>query len=441
MSKLLGFCSAACLVFALAACGGGDGGYSTGGGSAGSGCAAAQENQQILGVMQQWYYWYQYLPSLDPSQYSTPQAFVAAESYKPLDRFSFVTSQSANAAFYGQGNYVGMGFVQTLDSAKDAFVLEQVFPGSPAAKAGLARGDRITSVDGTSIAALNASGQLATAFGDATIGLQVTLGYTDMGGNPHTVTLTKAVVTEPSVSLAKVIDDGGIKVGYFLFGNFIDVTDGELDKAFTMFRIQGVQELVIDERYNGGGEVVVAQYLASLISMPATSGKTFITLQYNNKQRGNDHTYQFRPTSVKPLGLTRVVFITTGGSASSSEMIINALKPHIDVVTVGATTFGKPVGENGFDVCADVLFPMTFKMVNSAGYGDYFSGLAPTCKAPDDTAHALGDSTEKSLTQALYYILNTACDPAITARTEELLTAAPPPEPKAYGWQQLINAY
>src|SRR5690348_7937949 len=110
MSKSLCLVCALSLSLLLAACGGG-GGSTYSSGSGGSSCAVAQENQQILGIMQQWYYWYQYLPALDPAKYATPQAFVTAESYKPLDRFSFVTTQSANAAFYGQGNYVGMGFI------------------------------------------------------------------------------------------------------------------------------------------------------------------------------------------------------------------------------------------------------------------------------------------------------------------------------------------
>ncbi|MGH8370618.1 MAG: S41 family peptidase, partial [Gammaproteobacteria bacterium] len=202
-----------------------------------------------------------------------------------------------------------------------------------------------------------------------------------------------------------------------------------------------VDELVIDERYNGGGLLSVAQHLGSLIASSGDVGQTFAKLSFNDRHSDQDQTYKFDQES-NALGLSRIVFITTSATASASELIINALAPYVDVVTIGSTTFGKPVGENGFDICKDVLYPMTFKMTNAAGYGDYFDGFAPTCPAVDDLDHPLGESDESSLATALYYIANGNCGPHAFAVARTLSEhAAQIPVPRTYGWQQLVNAY
>jgi hypothetical protein len=239
--------------------------------------------------------------------------------------------------------------------------------------------------------------------------------------------------------LTKVIDVGNRKVGYILFESFIDTSNAALDQAFATFARQGVTELVIDERYNGGGELSVAQHLASLIAGDSLAGRTLGTLAFNDKHTNQNQSYAFQ-TVANALDLTQVFFITTQASASASEFIINSLVPYIHVVTVGSATFGKPVGENGFDVCTNVLYPITFKISNAAGYGDYFSGLPATCAAADDRTHALGDPAETSLATALGYVRHGSC--GATAQAEALNAAErslrPPPR---YGWRQLVNAY
>ncbi len=242
----------------------------------------------------------------------------------------------------------------------------------------------------------------------------MTFTYVDAQSQSRTTDLTSAVVTDPSVSLATTIDAGRRKVGYILFDSFIDTSNAALDQAFTRFGSQGVTELVIDERYNGGGEVSVAQHLASLIAGNSLSGKTLATLTFNDKHPDQNQTISFE-TVTHPLDLTRVFFITTDATASASELTINALAPYIRVVTVGRATFGKPVGENGFDVCTNVLYPITFKIANARGFGDYFDGLPATCPAVDDTGHPLGDPAEASLATALGYVQGHGCGAAATS--------------------------
>jgi carboxyl-terminal processing protease len=374
----------------------------------------AGQNAQVLAVMQSWYYWYTSLPArVNPSSYATTDALLDALRQQPLDRFTYFTTQAADQAFYGAGQYVGYGLGFGL-SAANYLVVSQVFPGSPADLAGLTRGDTITAINGIPVPTLVANNQLEAALGGGTPGVTTTFSYTDLASRPRTATVVSAVVTQPSVDRVSVLSTGGQKVGYILFNSFIDTSNAALDQAFAQFVSEGVEQLVIDERYNGGGEVTVAQHLASLIAGASYTGKTLTTLTFNDKHTDQNETIRFQ-TVDNPLGLDQVLFITGDSTASASELIINSLAPYIHVVTVGSATFGKPVGEQGFDVCTNVLYPITFKISNASGYGDYFAGLPPTCPAADDVTHALGDPAEASLATALGYAHTGRCGAAAAA--------------------------
>jgi carboxyl-terminal processing protease len=143
------------------------------------------------------------------------------------------------------------------------------------------------------------------------------------------------------------------------------------------------------------------------------------------------------------MNLRRVCFITSDSTASASEFVINALRPYLQATTVGSATFGKPVGEDGFNICSDVLYPITFKITNEAGYGDYFDGLPADCAASDDLTHALGDPAEASLDTALTHIATGSCGAAsaAAARQNAARAARQPRSARRYGWRPLVNAY
>lgn len=442
MQKLLSGLLSCAFVLLLSACGGSNSVSSASSANSGTGsCSVTGQNQQILGIMQSWYYWNQYLPTnIDPANYSSTGAFLNALLYKPLDRYSFITTQAADQAFYGAGQYVGIGISEQIVNGSQ-LQLTDVYPGSPAATAGFTRGGYITSINGTPVATLIANNQLGSAMNTGTVGAQVTLGYQSPAGATQTVTLTATVVTQPNVSLVQSFNDGGRKVGYFFFQNFITPSTDELQQAFAQLQADGDNELIIDERYNTGGLLSVAQFLGSLIVGNGDAGQVFATLNYNSNHSNQNQTFAFENVS-NALNLNRVVIITTGSTASASELLINALKPYIDVVTVGADTYGKPVGENGFNFCSYVLYPMTFNMLNAAGAGNYFSGIAPTCPAVDDLGHALGDPDEASLAEALYYIANGNCGPNAAEAARVLTRAAAfQAQPRPYGWRSLLGVY
>jgi hypothetical protein len=164
----------------------------------------------------------------------------------------------------------------------------------------------------------------------------------------------------------------------------------------------------LDLRYNGGGRISIAEQLASLIGGATTDGEVFATLQYNDKHQDSNSTYLFSNRANK-LDLNRVIILTTDNTCSASEMIINALDPHIEVVTVGTTTCGKPIGMSPREYCDMVMAAINFKVVNSEGYGDYFDGISSQCVVNDAIVADWGDLADPVLAEGLYFAENSAC--------------------------------
>ena len=253
------------------------------------------------------------------------------------------------------------------------------------------------------------------------------------------MSLTKRVATIPTVSLTRTFRVDGRTVGYLFFRNFVQPSYAALDDAFAALKEAGATELVIDLRYNGGGLVDVATHLAGLVGGPVTDGRVFGEYRHNDKNTRLNETLRFA-NPPQTLTLQRLFVITTRSSASASELIINGLRPHIPVIVIGGTTYGKPVGQYGFSFCDKVLAAVSFSIVNADGQGDYFDGIAPTCTAGDDVEHDLGTGEEASLAEAFRYIRTGQCSPTTLAPESRTMRARASPE-RAYGWHSLINAY
>jgi hypothetical protein len=194
--------------------------------------------------------------------------------------------------------------------------------------------------------------------------------------------------------------------GHLVFDSFIQPSTDELATAFAYFKSVGVNDLILDLRYNTGGYLYVAQALASYIAGNSLAGKQdyFATLTYNSKHQDQNTSYIFQSTQ-SPLDLTRLVVISSRLTASASEAVMNGLKPFLDVVSVGDTTYGKPVGMNGWSVGEKYFYwPITFKMVNAANVGDYFAGLPPLKVVSDDITHDFSDRNELCLKAAINYL-------------------------------------
>jgi C-terminal peptidase prc len=402
-------------------------------------CSVTSQNLYVRDVMLDLYLWYTAIPSVNAANYPSPEAYLEAVRYRPLDNsFSYITSAASSDAFYSDSQFIGFGFSTSL-SESELRVL-QVFADSPASEAGLARGDRILEIDGRTVEALVASGEIGGAFGPSEVGASSELLFRSRTGEERRARMTKRLVTIPTVSATRVFDVEGRKVGYLFFRNFVRPSFAALDEAFASLAEAGITELVLDLRYNGGGLVDVAVHLGSLIGGAMTAGQTFATYAHNDRNAFRNETLRFEALEQRAPTLSRLIAITSRSSASASELVINALRPFVPVITIGEATYGKPVGQYLVPFCDKVLAPVSFSLRNANDEGDFFGGLPATCTAGDGIDVELGDPAEASLAEALHYIRHASCSLSPEATRAARVRAAGP-EVRAVGWQAVLNAH
>jgi C-terminal processing protease CtpA/Prc len=255
---------------------------------------------------------------------------------------------------------------------------------------------------------------------------------TTIVANGKSVALTKTVLSENPILINKVITSGSHKIGYLMYNGFYANYDTQLNDAFASLKSQGITDLVLDLRYNGGGSVQTATRLASMITGQFT-GQVFAKQQWNAKINAyfeaenptaliNSFTDKIGTTAISSLNMTKIYILTTKSTASASELVINGLKPHITVVQIGDITTGKNVGsvtlydsptfgtENRNPNHRYAMQPIVLKIVNSDGFGDYFNGLQPDylLKETISTYGVLGDTAEPLLSTAIGKITGTA---------------------------------
>lgn len=393
--------------------------------SLGASCLSSSGKQEVLDIMREWYFWNDETEQADKYEtgvdgFSDVDALLEFLRYRPseFDRgFTFVTTPGEEDVFFEEGKFIGFGFGMTRIGNTHDLRITQVYAGSPADMAGLERGFRLVGIDGRSIEQIDLNEGINEALGPVVEGDTRTLTIEDGTGNPlPDVQLTKAVVDLDPVAVVSILNDGGDDpVGYIFFRTFISTAVDELRAAMAQFQQQLIRKVIVDLRYNGGGLVSVAEVLGSLLAGPGNVGMPFFFQEFNSDNMNFNQTSVFHSESAS-LDLDKIVFITAGGSASASELLINGLEPYFrdageDIAIIGSPSFGKPVGQSAFDFCDNTqrLRAVTFKTVNVEGYGDYFTGLPVDCPAADDLQSSLGDESEESLSVALNYLHDGTC--------------------------------
>jgi C-terminal processing protease CtpA/Prc len=310
---------------------------------------ATSEKQFVYNAMNEWYLYQTDVANLADNRFTNDEElqqflmmFSDAEAlFGELqiqnDPCSFFIEDYEEFENNQDGIQAALGFdysyVQLQDESIIGYV-RYIIPDSPAEDGGLERGDIFTQVDGNQIVETG-----------------------------EVVTVESRQVIEDPIFLTKTFDVDGGQVGYMIYNAFQSNSHRDLNDAFANF--QGVDELVIDLRYNGGGAVITSQLLASLIS-GLDDSNTFSEFQYNDKKSQFNDSDPFLETVPLPndegrfeldedgnyvhtipmnnLSLDHVYVITSFSTASASEALINGLKPFIDVTLVGSTTEGKDVG-------------------------------------------------------------------------------------------------
>jgi hypothetical protein len=363
-----------------------------------------QARDALNQLMGEWYLWYNQMPAVKVTDYSDPYKLMTALRYKARDRWSFVADYNAFIASM-QGSFVGHGIRIGLDPQDQARIV-MIYKNSPMYSKGVRRGWIIKKLNNTDLAPILKSGDGAAysqLIGAAQAGVTNTFLFQTPAGKDSTITTAKASFQVNSVIKYDTLNLKSGKTGYLVFDEFIEPSSDELKTAFSFLKQQNVKDLVLDLRYNSGGILDVATELASYIA--GLSAQTILVKSvYNNKQALNDETIYFK-TMLYPLNLTRLVVICTRETASASEVVINGLKPFVNVVLVGDTTNGKPTGMNVWGYKNKFIFaPVTFSLINSQAQGDFYAGFPPSKYVTDDITHDFGARDEYCLKEAIRYL-------------------------------------
>ena len=362
--------------------------------------------------------------------YPVPEnLFDALRVDKTIDRFSWIVDDylELEGALQGTTKNNGVEFGLSYKSPGSSEIIgwvRYIIPNSDAATKDIKRGDIFTGVDGTTLTISNYKTLLFGTNSDYVLNLA---DYNNGSFTPNgkSVTLTKTVLDENPILINTVINSGGHKIGYLMYNGFYSNYDSKLNEAFGTLKSQGITDLILDLRYNGGGSIQTATRLASMITGQFT-GQVFAKQQWNAKiesyfntnnpdQLKNFFTDKIGTTAINSVGMTKIYILTSKSTASASELVINGLKPYVDVVQIGDITTGKNVGSitlydsptfgssNRNPNHRYAMQPIVLKIVNSLGFGDYYNGLNPDYALKESLSNlgVLGSTTEPLLSTAI----------------------------------------
>lgn len=372
------------------------------------------------------------------NRYNDPEAlfYDLLYDYGKTDKFSWIVDDYdvLEKEFQGISKSFGYNFMPaSFDSANVFAYVRYVVKGSPAALAGLKRGDYISKINGTQLTVQNYRDLLfSTESQSATLADIVDR---TLVPNGRSVNMTAVEITENPIYLDTVYTVNSQKIGYLVYNSFVSNFDIQLNNVFQKFKNAGVSKLILDLRYNLGGSLESSTYLASMIYGTQTN-KVFLKTKFNDlmqtyydqKYGANYFDVNFdseitkgsTKTPINSLNLSEVYIITSNHTASASESLINGLKPYMNVTTVGTRTLGKYVGSITVKDIIDTkgtvnpnhkwaMQPIVLKVANSAGASDYVNGLAPQIEISENVRNlsTLGDLNEPLLKTTVSAITGT----------------------------------
>ena len=405
---------------------------------------ATDVNKFVYNGLKDYYLWVDQVPNLTAPKYAVKDSLNAflntytdpnklftslLYKYNSVDKWSFIVDDSKVIENWIQGISETMGFdfmLARISTTGNVFgFVRYVYKGSPAEKAGLKRGDLFMKVNDQQLTETNYSTLL---FNVLTYKLSLASISFDnrISLNGKTVSMTAIQMQENPIQLDTVLNVGSFKVGYLVYNGFNADFDLQLNDVFKKFKDAGIDRLVLDLRYNGGGSVQTAKYLASMIYGTATT-KVFLKSQYNTglqeyfvSTEGAESlienftdkilkTTTTAETPINTINMTKLYVITSDNTASASELLINGLKPYLQVYNVGINTAGKYVGSFTIKDWDDkgvvnpnnnwAMQPIVVKIANSEGVTDYINGLIPDFSAEEDFVNLMpfGDQNETLL--------------------------------------------
>jgi C-terminal processing protease CtpA/Prc len=400
-------------------------------------------NDWIKSYMDVVYFWNTRMPS-NTSKKLYPADYFESLLYRQEDRHSFIAPDFAELYELMSGVQMEAGydfslFLKERNSEEVVGIVNYIKPNSEASKTNLKRGDLFVTINGTRLMTNNVKESVNK------MSAQHVLGVLREEGNIQSISLSVSRYEENPILLDSIYEIGGKKIAYLIYNNF--ATDKgnysytylkELNNIFGEFKQAGVNELILDLRYNSGGKTLVASALASMISN-RTSSELFCYDQYNSimdselkKELGENYNKTFfddylnitdengrtidRSIPVNKIaGLTRLYVLTSRNTASASELIISGLKPYMDVILIGEQTTGKNTGMLFiYELDKEkqkhnrwAILPIVVKAYNSLSQSDYDKGFAPDLETNEYAVipmPPLGNTGELLLEAALVHI-------------------------------------
>jgi C-terminal processing protease CtpA/Prc len=421
-------------------------------------CGVPAQIDFVEAVTDSWYLWYDEMADVDKAGYESAEAYLDAR-LAPLigdgrDRgFSYMTTITEDETSISSGAYIGFGF-RSNSSSTGVFIID-VFESGPAWAAGVRRGMELVAVDtGNGFETLEQlSEREATSeeiFGPSEVGVVRDFRFTQ-NGTEVDFSIAKDELEPPALAGEPLLIDrsGLAPVGYLHLRQFIfaaltpEDRFSSLSDATTLFKEASVTDLIIDLRYNGGGLLSVADTMMDLLAGLTATGDPSFKIQVNeqhpefNDDEDNWALFDELPETFSPI---RIAFITSRATASASELIINGLDPHIEVVMVGANTFGKQVGQGRWDMhegvegleredCDVALRLTAFEIVNGENQGGYHqvgldgTGRFTLCAAEDDISNGFGDPEEASVATALDWLDRGSCPSSVSGSSNGVLAS------------------
>ncbi len=369
-------------------------------------------NEWIDQTMRYWYYWRSEIPSKSNLNFKAdPELFfrqlLSNKDGKDLQdgtgHYYYSSINKKSSSTRSSAAKVGLGihfqtWLMSKSPEKYAVNVLYVLPGSPAEEAGIKRGNWIFKIDNIPVNSTN----FYDLMGQETLKLTFGDTYRATEAEMSTATLTPRIVEDRPLHFAQIIqgeESGNKIVGYVVFNSFTSGPSGESDVSyneelktqFAQFKALGVEEFVLDLRYNGGGLLTVAKLLSELLAPASTVGKNLCEVRYNTPDDKNlVYKIEAQPAN---LDLKRLFVLTSSQTASASEVIINCLRPYYDVVLIGERTEGKNVGSITLssDKYDYEIHPIVCTIYNGLGQSNYSQGFSPDWTLQGDARSLNGD--------------------------------------------------
>lgn len=415
-------------------------------------------NEFVWFGMNGYYYWVDEIDDLSLNKYSTyNELYTFLNNYSDPeglfddllfqdDRFSWIVDdyEELEASFQGVAKSFGyeLGLLRLSSSSDDLLgYVKYIVPGGPAESAGLERGDLFTSVNGQKLTINNYQDILQSDSYTLNLSEVQNESFTPTG---ESISMVAIELVENPIFISETLEVDGMKIGYLMYNQFINNNSyhSEMNNVFGQFKSDGITDLVLDLRYNGGGSITTSRILSSMIYGQGSSSDIIGSIIYNDNLSSVNTDLTFlsavpifdsdgNQTSSIPmnrLNLNRVFILISGSSASASEFVIAGLLPYMNVTLIGTTSVGKNVGsitlydspksgyvEKGADLNPNhkyAMQPIISQLANSEGFTDYIDGFDPNIEV-DEVDYLgefmpLGDPSEPLLAAALEVITGNA---------------------------------